>query len=148
MDKNKKYRIKQGDIFIISDVTIEDESILALDKKIRLGKVVFSSKITRQMIGMIISCDVFDEAPSEISNIRFIDKIFYTGNQLLRSGEWQIIGNQNVKENEENLTIRLTGSTLRKMDIDLGVVSHQDRKKYKQQSIEGFGLLYKNLNEL
>ncbi len=121
-------KIKQGDIFIISDIVLHGETF-SLNKKIRLGKVVFVSKITRKMIGITVSYDTFDQIPSEVSDIKFMDRIFYTGNQLLRNGDWEIIGNQNVTKNEENLTLRLTGSTLRKMDVDLGVVSHQDRKK-------------------
>ncbi len=141
-------KVREGDIFIISDVTMKDGTILSLDKKIRLGKVVFASKLTRQMIGMIISSEIFDKIPNEITNIHFENEIFYTGNQFLRSGYWEIIGNQFVSKEEENLTLRLVGSSLRRLDIDLGVVSYQDRKKYKEQSIKGLGLLYKVLNEL
>ncbi len=140
--------VREGNIFIISDVKMEDGTVLSLDKKIRLGKVVFVSKVTRKMIGIVISSDIFDKIPNEISHIHFGNEIFYTGNQFLRSGDWKIIGNQLVSKEEENLTVRLVGSSLRRLDIDLGIVPYQDRKKYKKQYIKGLELLYENLNEL
>ncbi len=143
----KKVKIKEGDIFIISDVII-GEQVCTLNKKVRLGKLIFISKITKQMIGILVSSNTFEKIPSEMSNISFDNKIYYTGNQLLRNGEWRIVGNQDVTEQEKDLTIRLTGSTLRRLDDDLGVVLHQDRKKYNNQSIKGFGLFYKVLNEM
>ena len=85
---NKK--IVEGDVFIFSDVTIGEET-LSLKNQIRLGKVVFLSKITKKAIGVIISHDTFSEIPNpnSINEIKFTNTIFYTGNQFLKNGYWE-----------------------------------------------------------
>lgn len=142
---NKK--IKEGDIFIISDVLIGDDK-LSLKNKIRLGKVIFISKITKRTIGIVISNNIYDEIPDDISNINFLDKVFYTGNHFLKDGNWSIIGTQTVTDFEKELTTRLIGNSLWKLDIDLGVVKNEDRKKYNKQLIYGFEILYSVIDDI
>ena len=144
---NKK--IVEGDVFIFSDVTIGEET-LSLKNQIRLGKVVFLSKITKKAIGVIISHDTFSEIPNpnSINEIKFTNTIFYTGNQFLKNGYWEIVGNQPVTEAEKDLTLRLIGNSLWKLDTNLGVISNADRKKYNKQLIHGFGALYSIINQL
>ena len=144
---NKK--IVEGDVFIFSDVTIGEET-LSLKNQIRLGKVVFLSKITKKAIGVIISHDTFSEIPNpnSINEIKFTNTIFYTGNQFLKNGYWEIVGNQPVTEAEKDLTLRLIGNSLRKLDTNLGLISNEDRKKYNKQLIPGFGALYSIINQL
>ena len=142
---NKK--IKEGDIFIISDVLIGDDK-LSLKNKIRLGKVIFISKITKRTIGIVISNNIYDEIPDDISNINFLDKVFYTGNHFLKDRNWSIIGTQTVTDFEKELTTRLIGNSLWKLDIDLGVVKNEDRKKYNKQLIYGFEILYSVIDDI
>ena len=144
---NKK--IVEGDVFIFSDVTIGEET-LSLKNQIRLGKVVFLSKITKKAIGVIISHDTFSEIPNpnSINEIKFTNTIFYTGNQFLKNGYWEIVGNQPVTEAEKDLTLRLIGNSLWKLDTNLGVISNEDRKKYNKKLIHGFGALYSIINQL
>ena len=144
---NKK--IVEGDVFIFSDVTIGEET-LSLKNQIRLGKVVFLSKITKKAIGVIISHDTFSEIPNpnSINEIKFTNTIFYTGNQFLKNGYWEIVGNQPVTEAEKDLTLRLIGNSLWKLDTNLGVISNEDRKKYNKQLIHALGALYSIINQL
>lgn len=142
---NKK--IKEGDVFIISDVLIDDDK-LSLKKKIRLGKVIFISKITKKTIGIVISNSTYDEIPNDILNIKFLDKVFYTGNHFLKDGNWSIIGNQTVTDAEKELTTRLIGNSLWKLDVNLGVVPNEDRKKYNKQLIYGFEILYSVIDNI
>ena len=142
---NKK--IVEGDVFILSDITIGEET-LSLKNKIRLGKVIFLSKITKNTIGITISYDAFNEIPSNIDEIKFTNTVFYTGNQLLKNGSWEIIGSQIVTEPEKDLTLRLIGNSLWKLDTNLGIISNKNRRKYKKQLIHGFGALYLIINQL
>ena len=142
---NKK--IVEGDVFILSDITIGEET-LSLKNKIRLGKVIFLSKITKNTIGITISYDAFNEIPSNIDEIKFTNTVFYTGNQLLKNGSWEIIGSQIVTEPEKDLTLRLIGNSLWKLDTNLGIISNENRRKYKKQLIHGFGALYFIINQL
>ena len=142
---NKK--IVEGDVFILSDITIGEET-LSLKNKIRLGKVIFLSKITKNTIGITISYDAFNEIPSNIDEIRFTNTVFYTGNQLLKNGSWKILGSQIVTEPEKDLTLRLIGNSLWKLDTNLGILSNENRRKYKKQLIHGFGALYLIINQL
>lgn len=142
---NKK--IVEGDVFILSDITIGEET-LSLKNKIRLGKVIFLSKITKNTIGITISYDAFNEIPSNIDEIKFTNTVFYTGNQLLKNGSWEIIGSQIVTEPEKDLTLRLIGNSLWKLDTNLGIISNENRRKYKKQLIHGFGALYLIINQL
>ena len=142
---NKK--IVEGDVFILSDITIGEET-LSLKNKIRLGKVIFLSKITKNTIGITISYDAFNEIPSNIDEIKFTNTVFYTGNQLLKNGSWEIIGSQIVTEPEKDLTLRLIGNSLWKLDTNLGIISNENRRKYKEQLIHGFGALYLIINQL
>lgn len=142
---NKK--IVEGDVFILSDIAIGEET-LSLKNKIRLGKVIFLSKITKNTIGITISYDAFNEIPSNIDEIKFTNTVFYTGNQLLKNGSWEIIGSQIVTEPEKDLTLRLIGNSLWKLDTNLGIISNENRRKYKKQLIHGFGALYLIINQL
>ena len=142
---NKK--IVEGDVFILSDITIGEET-LSLKNKIRLGKVIFLSKITKNAIGITISYDTFNEIPSNIDEIKFTNTVFYTGNQLLKNGSWKIIGSQIVTEPEKDLTLRLIGNSLWRLDTNLGIISNENRRKYKKQLIHGFGALYLIINQL
>ena len=142
---NKK--IVEGDVFILSDITIGEET-LSLKNKIRLGKVIFLSKITKNTIGITISYDAFNEIPSNIDEIKFTNTVFYTGNQLLKNGSWEIIGSQIVTEPEKDLTLRLIGNSLWRLDTNLGIISNENRRKYKKQLIHGFGALYLIINQL
>ena len=142
---NKK--IVEGDVFILSDITIGEET-LSLKNKIRLGKVIFLSKITKNAIGITISYDAFNEIPSNIDEIKFTNTVFYTGNQLLKNGSWKIIGSQIVTEPEKDLTLRLIGNSLWRLDTNLGIISNENRRKYKKQLIHGFGALYLIINQL
>ena len=142
---NKK--IVEGDVFILSDITIGEET-LSLKNKIRLGKVIFLSKITKNSIGITISYDTFNEIPSNIDEIKFTNTVFYTGNQLLKNGSWKIIGSQIVTEPEKDLTLRLIGNSLWRLDTNLGIISNENRRKYKKQLIHGFGALYLIINQL
>ena len=142
---NKK--IVEGDVFILSDITIGEET-LSLKNKIRLGKVIFLSKITKNTIGITISYDAFNEIPSNIDEIRFTNTVFYTGNQLLKNGSWKILGSQIVTEPEKDLTLRLIGNSLWRLDTNLGIISNENRRKYKKQLIHGFGALYLIINQL
>ena len=142
---NKK--IVEGDVFILSDITIGEET-LSLKNKIRLGKVIFLSKITKNTVGITISYDAFNEIPSNIDEIKFTNTVFYTGNQLLKNGSWEIIGSQIVTEPEKDLTLRLIGNSLWKLDTNLGIISNENRRKYKKQLIHGFGALYLIINQL
>lgn len=100
------------------------------------------------MIGMTISCDTFNEIPSNINEIKFTSNVLYTGSQALKNSTWKIIGNQIVTEPEKDLTLRLVGSSLYRLDTYLGVICNEDRKKYKKQLGHGFGALYTIINQL
>lgn len=140
-------KIKSGDIFILSDVTVGKET-LSIQNKIRLGKSYFLSKVFQRAIGIILSCDTFNEIPNDINEVKFTNTVFYTGNQLLKNGSWEIIGNQIVTKQEEDLTLRIVGCSLYKLDTELGIISNEDRKKYQKQLIYGFGALYLVINQL
>ena len=111
---------------------------------------MFLSKITKKARGIIISHDTFSEIPNpnSIYEIKFTNTILYTGNQFLKNGYWKIVGNQPVTEDEKDLTLRLIGNSLWKLDTNIGVVSNEDRKKYNKQLIHGFGALYSIINQL
>lgn len=140
-------KINEGDVFIISNALIDNEE-LSLKKTIRLGKVIFISKVTKRTIGIVISEDIFDEKPSDISNVKFIDKVFYTGDYLLKGRSWEIIGNQTVTDTEKDLTTRLIGNSLWRLDSNLGIVDNKDRKKYVKQLIYGFEILYSIIDDI
>lgn len=139
-------KISEGDIFIISDV-IMPEFDLILNKKDRLGKVIFISKVSKQVIGIVISSNPIDGVPENTSDISFLDHIFYTGNQLLKSGKWPIVGNQIVTNYEKDLTLRMVGNSLWRLDNNLGMVAIENKKSYKKQLIQGFGSLYENIDK-
>lgn len=140
-------KVKLGDIFVFSDLTFNDQTY-ALSKKIRLGKIVFISKHTTWLIGIIPSCDTFAELPDNLDAIKFSNKIFYTDWYLLRDGTWEIIGNQEVTSDEEDLTLRRVGARLYHLDTDLGVVAKADLKKYPNQLIYGYAILYESIDKL
>lgn len=142
-----KQTVRAGDIFVIADTQLHGE-ILALDKQIRLGKVIFKSKRTRAMIAMLISENTFSEIPANVSNIKFVDNVFYSLYHHVRNGAWQIIGRQPVTEHEEDLTLRLVGSTLYRLDEDLGVIADKkERKKYPKQLLCYLGAIYIRINQ-
>ncbi|QIW16281.1 hypothetical protein A4G20_08015 [Pasteurellaceae bacterium RH1A] len=138
---------KAGDIFPLSDVVLGEETLF-LHQKHRLGKVIFMSKITKRMIGIVLSQKTFEKIPEDVSDIAFSDTIFYTGNHLLREGVWAVIGNQPVTKEEQELTLRLVGSSLYLLDENLGLVEQKDRKKYQKQLASGLGALYWKINQL
>lgn len=143
-----KIKAKEGDIFVLSDVTFEDGDFISLNNQHRLAKVIFVSKRTKLMIAIILSKVIFAEIPDNIGDVEFTDDVFYTGSQLLKSGDWKVIGNQPVTETEKNLTLRMVGSSLYLLDEYLGVVPHNERKKYKKQLGYGFGALYYAINNM
>lgn len=143
----KKIKPLEGDIFVLSDISLDGE-IIALDQKYRLGKVIFISKMTKFMIAIVVSENIFETIPTNSTTINFSNTIFYTGSQLLKNGMWQIIGNQPVTDDEKKLTLRVVGSSLYLLDEYLGVVESNERKKYKKQLISGLGALYYKINEL
>lgn len=140
-------KLKVGDVFIISDVVIGDD-VLSLNEKNRLGKVIFISKISKKVIGIVISKNTFVDIPIDINDVGFLDSVLYTGNQLLKRGDWGIVGNQLVSTKEEDLTYRLIGNSLWRLDSNLGVVPPNDIKRYNKQLIYGFVALYKLINKL
>lgn len=142
-----KNKINDGDVFVLSDIIIQDE-IISLNNQHRLAKIIFISKMTKLMIAIVLSKDIFKEIPNNVENIEFSDNIFYTGSQLLKSEDWKVIGNQPVTEAEKNLTLRMVGSSLYLLDEYLGVVPNNERKKYKKQLGYGFGALYNAINQL
>lgn len=146
MTKSKN-KINDGDIFVLSDIIIKDE-VISLKNQHRLAKIIFISKMTKLMIAIIISKDIFKEIPNNVENIEFSDNIFYTGSQLLKSGDWKVIGNQPVTEAEKNLTLRMVGSSLYLLDEYLGVVPNNERKKYNKQLISGIAALYYKVNNV
>lgn len=141
----KKQKWKEGDIFELSEIELHGEKI-ALAQQKRLAKVIFKSKKTRLMIAIIVSKQIFDDLPSDVENLIFSDKVYYTGCQLLNSGDWQVIGNQKVSEEEQQLTQRLVGNSLCVLDEDLGVVPQNERKKYPKQLISGVEALYYHID--
>lgn len=146
MTKSKN-NVNNGDIFVLSDIKLQDD-LYSLDNQHRLAKVIFISKMTKLMIAIILSKDIFTEIPNNIDDVEFSDHIFYTGSQFLKSGDWKVIGNQPVTEDEKNLTLRMVGSSLYLLDEYLGVVPRNDRKKYKKQLICGIGALYYRINNI
>ncbi|MDO4230351.1 MAG: hypothetical protein Q4C98_11095 [Capnocytophaga sp.] len=143
---SKNIKIKEGDVFVLSDITFENEEVVSLNNPHRLAKVIFISKMTKQMIAITVSKDIFEEIPDNVEDVAFSDEIFYTGSQLLKSGEWKIIGSQLVVEREKNLTLRMVGSSLYLLDEYLGVVPNNERKKYNKQLISGVEALYYKVN--
>ena len=139
-------KISEGDIFIISDVMMP-EFDLVLNKQARLGKIIFISKVSKQVIGIVISSTSLDSLSKDVSDVVFLDHIFYTGNQLLKSGDWSVVGNQIVTDSEKDLTLRMVGNSLWRLNDNLGVVAIENRKNYKKQLIQGFGGLYENINK-
>lgn len=140
-------QIKSGDIFIISSIDIGNEKI-SLAKNTRLGKVIFVSKRTKGMIGLLISKFDFENIPIEIDDIEFVNKILYADWYYLRNGNWKIVGHQVVTEAEEDLTIRLTGTNLWRLDEYLGVIPKSELKKYNKQLQYGFKILYSTIDQL
>lgn len=143
-----KIKAKEGDIFVLSDVTFEDGDFISLNNQHRLAKVVFISKMTKSMIAIILSKEIFAEIPDNVDDVVFSDNIFYVDSDLLKSGDWKIIGNQPVTETEKNLTLRMVGSSLYLLDEYLGVVPHNERKKYNKQLRSGVGALYYKINNM
>lgn len=144
-------KISEGDIFIISDVIMPKFNLI-LNKKVRLGKIIFVSKVSNKVIGFMISSVLVDGvseniASENISDIEFLDHVFYTGNQLLKSGSWPIIGNQIVTDYEKDLTLRIIGNSLWRLDTNLGMLDVGNRNNYKKQLIQGFGGLYENIDK-
>lgn len=142
-----KNKINDGDIFVLSDIIIQDE-IISLNNQHRLAKIIFISKMTKLMIAIVLSKDIFKEIPDNIDDVEFSDNVFYTGSQLLKSGDWKVIGNQPVTEAEKNLTLRMVGSSLYLLDEYLGVVPNNERKKYNKQLISGIAALYYKINNV
>lgn len=146
MTKSKN-KINDGDIFVLSDIIIKDE-VISLKNQHRLAKIIFISKMTKLMIAIVLSKDIFKEIPDNIDDVEFSDNVFYTGSQLLKSGDWKVIGNQPVTEAEKNLTLRMVGSSLYLLDEYLGVVPNNERKKYNKQLISGIAALYYKINNV
>lgn len=144
---NSRNKVNNGDIFVLSDIKLQDE-IIYLYKKNRLAKVIFISKKTKLMIAIILSKEIFKEIPNNTDDVEFSDNVFYTGSQLLKSGDWKVIGNQPVTESEKNLTLRIVGNSLYLLDEYLGIVSNNEKKRYKKQLISGIGALYYKINEI
>lgn len=142
-----KNKINDGDVFVLSDIIIQDE-IISLNNQHRLAKIIFISKMTKLMIAIVLSKDIFKEIPDNIDDVEFSDNVFYTGSQLLKSGDWKVIGNQPVTEAEKNLTLRMVGSSLYLLDEYLGVVPNNERKKYNKQLISGIAALYYKINNV
>lgn len=145
MSKSKN-KINDGDVFVLSDIILQDE-IISLSNQHRLAKVIFISKIAKLTIAIVLSKDIFKEIPDNIDDVEFSDNVFYTGSQLLKSGDWKIIGNQPVTDSEKNLTLRMVGSSLYLLDEYLGVVPNNERKKYNKQLVSGIGALYYKINK-
>lgn len=146
MTKSKN-KINDGDIFVLSDIIIKDE-VISLKNQHRLAKIIFISKMTKLMIAIVLSKDIFKEIPDNIDDVEFSDNVFYTGSQLLKSEDWKVIGNQPVTEAEKNLTLRMVGSSLYLLDEYLGVVPNNERKKYNKQLISGIAALYYKINNV
>lgn len=142
-----KNKINDGDVFVLSDIIIQDE-IISLNNQHRLAKIIFISKMTKLMIAIVLSKDIFKEIPDNIDDVEFSDNVFYTGSQLLKSGDWKVIGNQPVTEAEKNLTLRMVGSSLYLLDEYLGVVPNNERNKYNKQLISGIAALYYKINNV
>lgn len=142
-----KNKINDGDVFVLSDIIIQNE-IISLNNQHRLAKIIFISKMTKLMIAIVLSKDIFKEIPDNIDDVEFSDNVFYTGSQLLKSGDWKVIGNQPVTEAEKNLTLRMVGSSLYLLDEYLGVVPNNERKKYNKQLISGIAALYYKINNV
>lgn len=142
-----KNKINDGDVFVLSDIIIQDE-IISLNNQHRLAKIIFISKMTKLMIAIVLSKDIFKEIPDNIDGVEFSDNVFYTGSQLLKSGDWKVIGNQPVTEAEKNLTLRMVGSSLYLLDEYLGVVPNNERNKYNKQLISGIAALYYKINNV
>ena len=52
MSKSKN-KVNTGDIFVLSDIKIQDE-VISLNNQHRLAKIVFISKMTKLMIAIIL----------------------------------------------------------------------------------------------
>lgn len=141
-----RQKIQAGDVFVIGDADLQGEMV-SLNKQNRLGKVVFKSKQFRGMIGMVISENIFDEIPTDVSEIKFVDKVFYSLHFHLRNGTWQIIGKQAVTRHEEDLTLRLVGSWLWRLDEELENVQAKDYKKYPSQGLCYSTAIYTAINQ-
>lgn len=141
-----KNKINDGDVFVLSDIIIQDE-IISLNNQHRLAKIIFISKMTKLMIAIVLSKDIFKEIPDNIDDVEFSDNVFYTGSQLLKSGDWKVIGNQPRIEAEKP-NIKNGGSSLYLLDEYLGVVPNNERKKYNKQLISGIAALYYKINNV
>lgn len=143
-----RQKLNIGDIFLISDILPNYE--LLNPNSIRMGKIIYISKSFKKIIGFRVSLDSFEQTPEDITNIEFSDNVLYTSNQLLRDGDWKIIGNQPVSTKEDDLTLRLVSNRLYRLDDELEIIPVKDLKKcnYKPQGIDGFALIYQKINEL
>lgn len=140
-----KQKLNVGDIFLISDVILNNEPLKL--ETLKIGKIIYISESFKKIIGFLVSQDNFEQVPNDVIDIEFSDTVLYTSNQLLLDGQWKVIGKQNVSPREEDLTLRLVSNRLYRLDDELEIVPTKNLKKYRKQLIDGFVLIYQKLNE-
>ena len=105
-----KQKLNVGDIFLISDVILNNEPLKL--ETLKIGKIIYISESFKKIIGFLVSQDNFEQVPNDVIDIEFSDTVLYTSNQLLLDGQWKVIGKQNVSPREEDLTLRLVSNRL------------------------------------
>lgn len=137
----KKVIFKEGDLFFINDVKLGNK-ILTFEKKHRVGKLIYISSLFKDMIGFLPSKETFESVPFEVKDLQFMEGVIYTGNSELNNGNWKIIGNQDVTDEEVLLTKRRVANAIMIKDNEVRICTQEDYEKYKNQGIAGLGAVH------
>ena len=84
-----KQKLNVGDIFLISDVILNNEPLKL--ETLKIGKIIYISESFKKIIGFLVSQDNFEQVPNDVIDIEFSDTVLYTSNQLLLDGQWKVI---------------------------------------------------------
>lgn len=137
----KKIKFKEGDIFYINDIKLGNKTFSFENKK-RIGKLIYISSYFKNMIGFIPSENTFTDFPEKLHEIKFLNYVIYTGNSELKNGNWEVIGHQDITDDEVLLTKRRVGNVMMIKDDEIGICSDDDYKTYQNQGIAGLGAVH------
>lgn len=135
----KKIKFKEGDLFFIDDIKLGKikKEIFSFGDKKRVGKLIYMSSLFKDMIGFICSEETFNSPPKTLNEIKFLSKVIYTGNSELKNGNWEIIGHQDITDDEILLTKRRVANAIMIKDDEIRICTEEDYKKYQNQGVLG-----------
>lgn len=131
-------RAKLGDIIVIP----------LADKVYALGKVLFLSKIFKQVMLVGVYDLILEDMEMPQTLPKNFKRLIYTGTGGVSKGRWAVIDNKSVEVSEKSLTLRIVGNSVWENDTPLRQATSKDWKSLPCMDVAGIGYVEDELREL